>query len=205
MTQGRNPLGGKPPIPEDQRIDYSEDLDSLMDVNKKYGERVVDLAIEGWYKVTNSDNVERSIKWAHTFFPVKEVALETRVEDTAYTLDGFQVVPGLKALYIRGQGIKPNVPDEVIAEAKDYLARDRQGQIAFLRDVYSQIVLDEPGPYAIRFSKRRREIAAVLNYFADKLKGLGQTTSAEKLEDKVKAQFPRRKEEFNYQKEYKPY
>ena len=112
-------------------------------------------------------------------------------------ISGTNIIEYPRNAYIRGQGIKPNVPEEVIAEAKDYLTRGRQAQIAFLREVYQQIVVSGDGSYAQRFKKREGEIAPVLNYFADKLRSFGQTTAAEKLAAKVREQFPRTKEEEN--------
>ena len=100
----------------------------------------------------------------------------------------------MRAVYQRGEGVKPRVHEEVVAEARDYLARDRQVQLAFLREVYQQVVSGKDGSYAQRFSRREGEIAAVLNYFADRLRGLGQTTEADRLEAAVRAQFPEREE-----------
>ncbi|MEK6983522.1 MAG: hypothetical protein AABX33_03030 [Nanoarchaeota archaeon] len=49
MVQGDYPLSGKYRVP-----DYSKlGLDSLMVVNRKFGESEVDLAVEGWAFRTN--------------------------------------------------------------------------------------------------------------------------------------------------------
>ena len=200
MVQG-NPFGGYKPL------DLSGiDLTSIMAVKRKYGERTIDLAVEGWIFATNTGTDQASVE-SGLNFAGRDRGLETRVEDEAYCDPMATPYPTAKAVYHRGEGIKPNVPEEVIVEAKDYLARDRAAKLGFLRDVYQQIVTGKDGSYHERFKKREGQIAAVLNYFADKLRGFGQTGAAQKLEAKVKAQFPGKEEkELNlYQDILSPY
>ena len=191
------PLSGKHKLPDFSKID----LDSLMGVNKKYGERTIDLAVEGWRFATNTGTDQTSIE-SGLNYAGRDKGLETRVEDIAYHEPLSKSTTTMRGVYQRGEGIKPNVPEEVIVEARDYLTRGRQAQIAFLREVYQQIVLGKDGSYAERFGKR--ESAAVLNYFADKLRGLGQTSAAQKMEARVREQFPGKKEKFinEYKKEF---
>ena len=203
MTQPSDyPLGGIPRLPDFSKIE----LDSLMAVNKKYGERTIDLAVEGWRFATNTETDQVSID-SSLNFAGRDRGLETRVEDIAYHEPLSTSTITMKGIYQRGESIKPDVPGEVIAEAKGYLTTNRQAQIAFLREVYQQIVLGKGGSYAERFRQREAEIAAVLNYFADKLRGLGQTSAAQKMEAKVREHFPGREEnELNfYKKKLEPF
>ena len=119
--------------------------------------------------------------------------IATRVSDVVYTDDGFDIIPGLKSIYIKGRGIEPLVQKEVIEEARKYLSKSEDERLGFLLNVYRQIVKDDEGEYAIKFMAGKERITIILNYFADKLRGIGRTQEADELEARIKEVYPQPK------------
>lgn len=153
----------------------------------KYGERTVDLAVDGWAFSTNCGNNPQAIE--RSLANVKE-GLETRVEDVAYYGTMSKVLEGDVGIYLRGKGVKPGVPKEIIGEARAYLNKGQSVQSVFLTSVYQQIVESKGGDYATRFEEGEGEIGAILHYFIDKMRGLGLIDEANKIEAKVLEKFP---------------
>lgn len=112
-------------------------------------------------------------------------SIETLIENLAYDCTG-KILPSCKAIYIKGKGVKLEIPSELVDEARNYLKRNDHDKKNFLLSVYRQIVQGEAGTYYQRFRDLTDEIVPALYYFADKLRGLGLATEAEKLEAKVK-------------------
>ena len=166
-------------------------LENSVGVNVKYGKLEIELAVEGWYLATNVDNNSQAIKEGLAFAREegKSQDLETRIEDIAYNTYG-RVIEG-KAIYYKGENVKPTIPAEVVEEARKYLSMDKDAQLAFLRDFYRQVVLGEKGTYAEKFAEGKPETAAISNYFADKMGDLGLTTLAQDLGAKIREVFPK--------------
>ena len=166
---------------------------------RKYGERQIDLALKGWTLSTNTSPcfIQRGINFAREY-GAKEVHVDTKATD----IDGKPLSEGNSAVYSRGQeNYFKNSPTELLREAKHYLRlRKKGGEAAaqrFLIGVYNQIVResenlsgDSNSIYANRFRTGDTSLATVLNYFADKLRGLGRKVEAERLEGIVESTFP---------------
>jgi len=168
----------------------------LKDIFRKVGEREIDLSIYGWSHMGNFSSgypldkrTKRGEYERHGY-----QNLEVRIENVAYNIDGMQI-EGNRALYIRGnyadgREISPKVPDKVIGEAKRYRYMRKEKRKDFLLDVYRQVVDGAVGDYNTRFNEMVANIQILLNYFADKLRGLGLGTEADKLVGKIKEKFP---------------
>lgn len=171
-------------------------------INRKYGEREIDLAVDGWRHSTNCEDKPKTIESACGFAAsgfISSSDLDIHLEGTAYNQSATQVLKGFKAVYIKGEGIKPTVPGEVIKEAKQYLSlKNKNIQKVFLMAVYNNIIKCDPHKvgridlsYSGRFIKKEGEITAILNYFADKMRSIGLEIDAQRLEVKIREQFPK--------------
>mgnify|MGYP001616696736 CR=1 FL=1 len=160
-------------------------------VNVKHEKLGIELAVQGWYLATNVEDTSKSIEEGLIFArdEGKSPDLETRVEDIAYYAYG-RVTDG-KAIYYKGKNVMPTIPAEIVEEARMYLSMEQSVQSAFLLDFYRQIVLGKEGAYAEKFAEGKLETTAISNYFADKMRDLGLTALADKLEAKIREMFPK--------------
>lgn len=163
-----------------------------------YGIREIELAVDNWRYASNcgtsSENVETCIR------NIKKGGgdLEFHVEETAYggTDTGpREVNTYCKAIYIKGEGIKPRPHPQLIAEAGMLKALQEQGgqkSEEYLLKVLEDI-RDEKGQYFIELENHAEgvehdnpAIVPTLFYFADELKLMGKETEGKELENIVR-------------------
>ncbi|MBI5389141.1 hypothetical protein HZB01_02045 [Candidatus Woesearchaeota archaeon] len=145
----------------------------------KYGEKTIDLAVEGWVFVASKE-MGASLKEFGGMFTYQKDGIEHCISETAYSKTPWQVaLPlGIKSFYQRGNGINPLLPPEVLAEAKQYLSLSTEKQKEFLEQVYLQATGENGGHYAQLLAKKITTSPILLNYFADKMEGHGMQKEA---------------------------
>ncbi|GEM_PF-7055862 len=157
-------------------------------LNKHLGEGEIDLSIDGWKFSTNTgtsaESILESLKFANP-----NGDLETMVAKFSSDV-GFRPIDwGFNSIYVRGPNINSRIPTEVTQEASAYLSKDPDAQTEFLNEVHRQIVGDVGELYRERFLQRQGEIAQILNYFADKMRGKGLAKIATEVYSKVDGHF----------------
>lgn len=165
-----------------------------------YGEREIDLGVRNWVLATNKS--KKDVKDNDSFQETTQFAIdhcrapqniEIHIEPVAYNRaiqSNFQ--PGTNdgvGFYFRGN---PKIPAAILTQARHYQhLRERGVQVAerFLIGVYNQVVKKAKGQYRQGFEDTDKNTLHVLGYFALKLRRLGRTVEAERLEDKLKEKF----------------
>jgi hypothetical protein len=108
------------------------------------------------------------------------------VEDIAYfEVPMAQVADRYKGVYIRGEDMKPRVPEELITEARTYLSKNEPSQRSFLLDIYQQVT-HLTGDYGRRLRGGRGQTVAILSYFAGKSRELGLVTEGDAIETRLR-------------------
>ena len=187
--------------------EYEKNLKLL---NRRYGMREVELAMDGWYLHSNrqgENDVGYSLDWA------RQMNYETHIEPTTYLwpsegILGTMATPNpptrggeeWKAIYIRGPEVHATVPEEVVNEAINLfyeetgLPRTAEEIRAIMKKVHREVCTTHTGEYYHGFVRRDEHIAPRLNFLADEMREFGFEKEAEELESLVSKQFPLRTE-----------
>lgn len=163
----------------------------------KYGQLEIYQALDNWAHLANvrrePDAIKKALEHAKSLHNnVKN--LETDIFSLAYSNTDWAERLDLvwMAVYARGEGIKPRIPEEVIEEAKIFKSKNGDETLHFFADIYYQIVFGIDGGYAQRFKEKKGHIAAVLNYFVDEMlssKNVQLIVAADNLEERIREEF----------------
>lgn len=171
----------------------------MSDSYTKIGERVVDLATQGWVFRSNTSK-PNSIE-DYTQRALADGATEVHVESTSYNINGGLLStqdPTFVGIYEKSDR-ESTVPQRVIDEASAYLAMPEDAQREFLLGIHRDVVTEAKGDYVNRLQRKygwegisqASSTAVSLAYFADKMRGIGMETEAAELETGVERFLPR--------------